>query len=234
MRKTKRLLCAALALLLCLPAVTALANPTFHVGGDPEKNRIAITIDDWWEPALIPEFLDAVAEYDCHLTLFPVGIILEPEDRELWQNVLDDGHELGNHSNTHKKLGDATRDTIIKQFQNMEKRLEKCLGYKHEMNTCRLPYGDGHRKGSGGAFARAIEAAGYAHVMYWTMDDNDSETILKKVKNGSVILLHANRHDLNTLREILPVIKERGFEMVTVSELFGLTKTGLIGEDTPE
>jgi len=46
--------------------------------------------------------------------------------------------------------------------------------------------------------------------------------MLKQVKNGDILLYHSNKKDVEGLRKAIPILLERGFELVTVSELLGL------------
>jgi len=222
----KKALCV-LMILAALSGHSAQAKPVFYLNGDRAVKSIAITIDDWKKPEQLAAFLDAANAYGCLLTLYPNGINLKPEDRALWQRAIDEGHEIGNHSNTHDAMGDMTRERILRQLQLMEKNLAECLGHDHEMNTMRLPYGDGRYKGSGSAFGAALEAAGYVNIIFWDIDETTSRKILRKVQNGSIILLHGTLHDLRVLKEILPKLQEAGYSMVTVSTLLGVDKQGV-------
>ena len=192
-----------------------------YTHGDREV-RIAITVDDWYEPELLPQFLDAAAEYGAKLTFYPIGMNIQVADGPLWQRAIDEGHEIGNHSNTHKNLEKASRDSIRAQLHNMEQRLEDALGHPYAVRTLRYPYGAGRMNSSKSAFAKAISEAGYADVVLWDVDYTKSRDILRKTKNGSIILLHGRKRDLRLLKEILPALRERGLEMVTVSDLLGL------------
>ncbi|MDD2428453.1 MAG: polysaccharide deacetylase family protein [Eubacteriales bacterium] len=225
----KRCFCGFLALMLLIGlAVPAWATEpyiTIYTHGDREHKRIAITVDDWYQPELLPDFLDASGKYDCKLTLYPLGVMLNIADRPLWQRVLDEGHEIGNHSNTHANLEDLNRDRIMRQLQNMENNLYEVLGFEYKINSVRYPYGAGRYKGLRSSFSQAVAEAGYIHVVLWDVDTTDSDRIMRKVENGSIILLHGRRRDLRVLKEILPQLKEQGYEMVTVSELLGLEKT---------
>ena len=55
-------------------------------------------------------------------------------------------------------------------------------------------------------------------------DDNDyiADVAIRKVKNGSILLFHARHADYMCLEAILPELGERGYEMVTISEMLGL------------
>ncbi len=224
----KRLLAAMLLAMLLigsLPAQAADPEITIYLNGDREQNRIAITIDDWYEPEMLPDFLDLAKEYDVKLTLYPIGINLKEADRDSWLRAIAEGHEIGNHSNTHTSFEDLSRDRVERQLKNMENNLEKALGQEYTVNTLRYPFGAGRHKGTRSSLAKAVADAGYIHVVLWDIDTTDPKKILRKVKNGSIILLHSNRKDLRTMKAILPTLKERGYEMVTISELLGLTKT---------
>lgn len=217
----------AVSLLLCLMVSGVFAQErekyiTQYTNGSRDEKRIAITIDDWYEPELLPEFLDIAAQYGCKLTLYPIGINLLEKDRDSWRRALSEGHELGNHSNTHRNLEEASRDSIIAQLNNMEDRLEKTLGFRHEMNTVRYPFGAGRYTGTRSAFAKAVNEAGYEHAVLWDIDSTDAKKIMKTTKNGSIILLHGRKRDLRALKTILSYFQEQGYEMVTVSELLGI------------
>lgn len=221
----RKLILLSLAFCLAISFVAAEERPSYitqYTNGDREQKRIAITIDDWYEPDMLEEFLDVAAAYDCKLTLYPIGINLLEKNRASWQRALDEGHELGNHTNTHKSLEDASRSTILAQLNNMEDRLEKALGYRHEMTTVRYPFGAGRHNGTKGAFAKAINDAGYEHVALWDVDSTDAKKIMKATQNGSIILLHGRKRDLRALKEILPEFQAQGYEMVTISELLGI------------
>ncbi|NLC32267.1 MAG: polysaccharide deacetylase family protein [Clostridiales bacterium] len=221
----RRLLAISLLCCLLVIHVHGEERPSYitqYTSGSRDDKRIAITIDDWFEPDLLDEFLDVAAEYDCKLTLYPIGINIFPRDKDNWQRALDEGHELGNHSNTHKNLDEASRSSILAQLNNMEDRLEKTLGYRHEMNTVRYPYGAGRYRGTKSSFAKAIHEAGYEHVALWDVDSTDAREILRKTQNGSIILLHGRKKDLLALKVILPKFQAQGYEMVTISDLLDI------------
>lgn len=198
---------------------------TIYKRAEINEKRIAITIDDWWHPEKLKMFLDLADEYDCKLTLYPVGVNLRKRDKDMWQRAIDEGHEIGNHTNTHVNLEKRSKESVYKQLTYMEKNLNKVLGYEYEIKTCRYPFGAGRNQSRKSLFAKTVREAGYMHVVLWDVDTTDPNKLLKSVKNGSIILLHGNGKDYNCLKKALPVLKERGYEMVTVSELLGLEKT---------
>ena len=68
----------------------------------------------------------------------------------------------------------------------------------------------------------AIEAEGYLHAVKWDVSQTDAEKALKKVRNGSILLYHANQKDLDCLETLIPALLEQGDACVTVSQLLGL------------
>lgn len=198
---------------------------SLYKNGSRDEKKIAITIDDWWRPEKLPAFLDLAAEYDCKLTLYPVGVNLHKKDREMWQRALDEGHEIGNHTNTHVDLKNRSKESITQQLTKMEKKLHEVLGHEYPINTVRYPFGSGRHYSRRSAFARTVREAGYMHVALWDVDTTDPNKLLKSIQNGSIVLLHGNPKDFRCLKKVLPQLQADGWEMVTVSELLGITKT---------
>jgi len=76
---------------------------------------------------------------------------------------------------------------------------------------------------------KIIEKAGYL-IISWTIDPQDwkpgrtpqevSQKILEEAKSKSIILLHVHSNPApQALSEIIPKLKERNFEFVTISDL---------------
>jgi len=217
MKKWLPLLLIMLIFMSCSPA---LAVVTVYHRGDTEKNQIAITVDDCYNIERMRLFLDLFAKEEIHVTFYPVGAAIKEENADLWQRILDEGHEIGNHTNDHSNLTKCDGKTIIFQLQHMEKKLNKALGYEYTIRTMRPPYGSF----SNAKTRNYISAAGYKHLVMWSVNQQDPKKALKSIKNGSICLFHANRLDLECLTELIPMLKEKGFEMVTISDLLGIAQ----------
>lgn len=232
-RLTLTLMTAVLLLLpLSVSAAQARQYSQFFGSGSREEARVAVTIDDWWEPGLIPDFLEVAAQYGVKLTLYPCGCNLHQEDQALWQSVLDAGHEIGSHGFSHQDFAERGSLLIAHDFEKFENALDKVLGYHYEFLTVRVPYGGGWRQGGSGHLGRSCHAAGFDYVIFWDMDNTkDLKKALETIQNGSIILLHANRHDLKFFSELMEGLKDRGYEYVTVTELLNIS-TRLIEDET--
>ena len=68
----------------------------------------------------------------------------------------------------------------------------------------------------------AVRKYGFEHIIHWDVSETKNlEKVLGDVQNGSILLFHSKKKDSNFLEKLIPELKVRGFEMVTVSELFG-------------
>ena len=224
----KRKLTALLliALLLCSVGATAETRSKWaHIYrfGDREQPRVAVTVDDWIHPdEWLMEFLAVAEQYKVKLTLYPSGYALKPEDREIWQAALDAGHEIGCHFFQHKRLTQRSQAAVKRDLEKYQKALDDTLVYHYEFLTVRPPFGAGMTSG-GSAQARWIHNVGFDHIVLWDMDNTSNlDKALKTIKNGSIILVHANHHDLVFLGKLLEALQERNYEYLTVSELLNI------------
>ena len=234
MRNLQRIL----ALLLCL---CALAGPVCASGeenpldsftlkhGSRESKKVAITVDDCYKTAT--EWIEADVElckqYGIHMTFFPLyktGCLF-PEYRELWQSVLDAGCEIGCHGYQHLHLGSFDYWTLVKRLGMWQEKLDETLGYHYETRWIRGPGGsiENGRKLSKDQVVSALKRYGYQHIVHWEVSETiDMEKALKKIQNGSIMLFHSKKKDTRFLERLIPELQDRGFEMVTLSELFDM------------
>jgi len=65
----KRFLSLLLALMLLVPAAAQAERKwsKFYNHGSRDEARIAITIDDWWHPEMLPDFLPIFRRQVCFL-----------------------------------------------------------------------------------------------------------------------------------------------------------------------
>lgn len=224
MKKARRRFGAILLALFLIPPMIAGARPKVYLNGDRDVPKIAITMDDCWKLAYVEKMLDLCATYNFHMTFFPVGCVIEEEERDIWLRMLSEGHEIGNHTQNHRKLSKLKASQIYAELTNMQKSLNRALGFEYDITLMRPPYGSiGGSAGS--STSKFIEKYGYPYIVKWSVSQIDPEKMLKKVKNGDILLYHSNKKDLDGLAKAIPILLERGFELVTVSELLGLEQS---------
>lgn len=215
-----------LALLLCLLLLPAWAmaleraDVKIYFHGDEESSQIAITMDDCWRIKYVEAALDLCKEYGVHMTFFPCGRAIKPEDAAIWQRVIDEGHAIGNHTYSHKDLRkiSADRYQLNKQFTRAQAALDAVLREPYQMTLLRPPYGDVGEYNINW-LRDAMLNAGLHTIVKWNVSSTDPAFALKSTKNGSILLYHAQEKDVTCLQTLIPQLLEAGFEPVTLTEL---------------
>ena len=207
-------------------SATATATKVIRCGSRSSK-MVAITIDDGWSPRLVAEALLILRELDIKCTLFPTGAVLA-RSPELWRQALADGHELGNHTYTHRPLSSLTDEMIKWEIRMWEKQTSQ------QTIWFRPPKMSGFDNSTSiSKFSPIIRELGYTTVL-WTIDTYygiykekglgvDAATVTDyvaaKVRPGDIILLHFIPPDIAALRGIIRGIRAKGLEPVTLTAL---------------
>jgi len=186
-----------------------------------QKKVVALTIDDGPDEITTPQILDILEAYQAHATFFLISERVHGNET-LIQRIVAEGHEIGNHMTK----DEASINYSIEKF-------EKELAVADEVLS---EFGDLHwmRPGSGWyneAMLDVIEEYDYQCAL-GTVYPYDpqvgsawfaSSYVLWKVKPGDIIVLHdyqaRGKRTAKALETILPVLIQRGFEVVTLSEL---------------
>ena len=83
-------------------------------------------------------------EFGIKRTFYPIGMNIEPEDAAVWQRMVNEGHEIGCHTQTHKSLpilkDEPTK--LFNQFNYQFNRVTKAVGYEVPIKTLRPPFGN--------------------------------------------------------------------------------------------
>ena len=227
MRKHLRALALLIAFLLACPTATLAEGSAFtYRHGSLDEPRIAITVDDCFSITQLVKILDLCDQYQIKITVFPMGKKLKAEDRAVWQRVIDSGHELGSHTTNHRNLTNLTGYQIRAEMNGMQQRLNAALGYEYPLTLMRPPYGQVGEAGGSSHAGRELYKLGYHALILWNVSNVNPKVALKQTKNGSILLFHTNAKDYNCLVTLIPALIEKGFELVTVSELLHLDKNG--------
>ena len=214
----------AVFLLLMVP-IKAYALPLVvysHASG-AEKPCVALTFDDGPHPRYTAQILEILSEYGVKATFFTVG-----ENAELYpglvKQALDEGHEVANHTYSHfrseKQKSEIFREDVLSCSRTLEKITGKApLYFRPPEGVC-------------GDEVKSICKENGLTIVLWSIDTRDwahtpidvmVENVRTNVRDGSIILMHdfigKNSPTPDALRRIIPMLKELGYEMVTVSQL---------------
>lgn len=190
-----------------------------------EAKTVALTIDDGPSAytAAIGDLLDA---HGANATFFLIGAQLAGHERVL-ERLVRAGNELGNHA-MHDEPSRALADaTLVEQIHSVEEMVAAV--YARAGVAARAPRY--FRPGSGFFSKRmrhTVARLGYrlvlgsiyphdAQIAYWRVNVNH---ILSMLQPGGIIICHDRRSwTLAMLKELLPKIRERGYRIVTVTQL---------------
>lgn len=205
------------------PTSTHVSKPTDGI------KRIAFTFDDGPYYKITPKIADEFAKYGGKCTFFVVG------DRISWNDdvlsyVKNLGNEVGIHGYTHKLYFNKCSES------DYQKELSKtAAAIIKEIETAPVLL-----RPPGGSITKSrVQECPYS-VILWNIDSLDWEykstkksvkqknidtivdRVMSKATNGDIVLMHdLYSNTLEAIKIILPLLKEQGYEFVTVSELLG-------------
>ncbi len=173
---------------------------TWHFTG--KDNELFLTFDDGPTPEVTPWVLSILKEYNAKATFFCVGKNVE-EYPDLYQQILNDGHSVGNHSYSHLK-GWRTSN---KGYVDSAKKAGQII----QSNLFRPPYGQIRPK-------QISVLKQYFKIIMWDVMSKDyskkvdEETCLNNVldyaESGSIIVFHDTLKAEKNLRYALPKVLE--------------------------
>ena len=184
---------------------------------------IALTIDDGPDSVTTPLILAELARHQARATFFLISGRVEGREW-LVRAMVSAGHEIGNHLPRDEPSIGLTSD----QF-------EEALLEAHEVLARYGPIA-WVRPGSGWysqSMIDAIHRRGYRCAMgsVYPFDAHLPSVrfvagyILRNARPGAVVILHdggsRGRRTARVLREVLPELQRRGYQVVTLSELVG-------------
>ena len=177
---------------------------------DRHERAVYLTFDDGPIPEATPFILDVLKEHGVKATFFMVGDNVRKYP-DLYQRVLDEGHQVGNH--THNHISGLRRS-----LREYSYNVEKANAYI-KSNLFRPPHG----------WMRipqyALLRRKYKVVMWdlvtrdyskWMTAENVISNVKRYARNGSIITFHDSVKSIDKLRTALPEsikwLKEQGYE----------------------
>ena len=87
---------------------------------------VAITFDDGPNSTFTPQILDVLYKNDVAATFFICGKNISTNEK-LLNEIVNSGHELGNHTFTHPDLTTLTHQEILNEFKDTQSKLSELL-----------------------------------------------------------------------------------------------------------
>jgi peptidoglycan/xylan/chitin deacetylase (PgdA/CDA1 family) len=184
---------------------------------DPGRPMVALTFDDGPFAPVGNQIMDCLAQYGGKATFYVVGNRCASYAAEM-QRMAAEGHEIGNHTYEHKYLHKLSAEQIQYQVNKGSEAIQASCGVIPA--TVRLP---------GGNKNATVLANVHQPIIMWSIDTLDWKTkntqstvdkVLGSVRDGDIVLMHELYAQTgNAAVQIIPALVERGFQLVTVSEL---------------
>lgn len=197
--------------------------------GPADRPAVALTFDDGPSEST-PRLLELLDRFQARATFFQCGAHARRLPR-ISRAVIEAGHEIGNHGDSHARLWLRSPAFVLEELGGAQAAIAEACGAAPRL--FRAPYGVrwfGLRE--------AQRRLGLLGVM-WTAIGCDwklpaeavTRRLLGGVANGAILCLHDGRGParnpdigatLEAVRRLAPELQQRGFALVTVSELLRL------------
>lgn len=208
---------------------------------------IALTFDDGPDPVWTPKILDVLKREHVPATFFIIGDNALT-NRGLLRRLIDEGHEVGNHTYTHPNLGMATEGETELELNATQRLFQAFTG--RSLRLFRAPYfGDAEPTTADEIVpAYTAQQLGYLSVGLH-VDPGDwkrpgADEIVKQTveqveasnadRSGQIVLLHDAGGDRSqtvaALPQIIETLRAKGYRFVPVSTLAGLTRDQVMPE----
>ncbi|MUU79268.1 polysaccharide deacetylase family protein [Winogradskyella endarachnes] len=194
--------------------------PNFIWNIDTNNKEIFLTFDDGPTPEITNWVLNTLKQYNAKATFFCIGNNIEKHP-EIFNNIITDGHSIGNHTYNHLKGWKHKNKAYLKDIIKTKTLIDALTKDKqqHGLHIFRPPYGKLKPKQS-----KLTQALGYKIIMWDVLSfDWDSsvteelclENVISSTKEGSIIVFHdsikASRNLKYTLPKVLEYYTEKGF-----------------------
>ena len=192
--------------------------PIYRVKRDVKV--VSISFDAAWGNEYTTSLLDTLKKNEVKATFFLVGMWVDKYPESV-KEIYSQGHDIGNHSDTHPHLPKKNRETIRNQIENCNNKIEKITGKRPVL--FRPPYGDYDNK-----LIEELQNLNM-YTIQWDIDtldwkdkkcDEMCEIIRKKLAPGSIILMHNGaKYTAESLDTIIKTIKNAGYNIVSISDI---------------
>ncbi|MEN8907838.1 MAG: polysaccharide deacetylase family protein [Clostridiales bacterium] len=218
--------------------ITTLPVTTSQVTSSPltpnTDKLCALTFDDGPDTQLTALVLDKLDKHNVNATFFMIGQKINTSTSSIVQRVVNSGNEIGNHSWGYSSMNNMSTDEIKTSINNTTNAIQTYSGTTPKffrppnLSTSSLMYS-------------SIDLPFVSGIIAYDWDQSTTakqraDAIINSIRDGAIILLHDVQplpHPTpEALDIIIPDLKSKGYEFVTLSELF--TRKGITPSTTTE
>lgn len=186
------------------------------------KPQISLTFDTGCGPDNTSELLKILKSHQIPAAFFITGEWASRHP-DLLQQIAAEGHDLGNHSDTHKNMSSLSAEICHQELMNLHSRVKSLTDI--DMNLFRPPYDIYSNQ-----LLATVKKNGYQTIL-WSCDSMDwksysADSIIHtlcshpQLANGAIIRLHTDApHTVSALDRLITSLQEKGYEIVPLSQL---------------
>lgn len=186
-----------------------------------ENKLIALTFDDGPNTTTTLEVLEKLEKYGVKATFFLIGQQITEETIPVIKKEISLGCEIENHSFTHSFMDKLDSEKIKEEIRITSEKIAEVTGRMPEF--FRPPYISVNEVMYEVIDMPFICGQGSEDWIPETTAQYRADKVLELSVDGAIILMHdllGNANTVEALDTIIPELHKRGFEFVTVSELF--------------
>ena len=192
-----------------------------YCSADTTDKIIALSFDDGPHPEYTPQVLALLAKYEATATFFVIGKHIHGNE-SLLEQIITEGHSIGNHSYSHSFFIDFKNVQGFKNELNQTSDLVfNVIGKR--MTLFRPPYGVTTPN-----LAKAAKLLDY-RIIGWNIRSLDTtkdsvevitQRVQSQIKSGAIILLHDTSHKtIQVLERTLNFAQQQGYKMVGIDNM---------------
>ena len=202
--------------------ITYLAEHEVHYG-DRQSAFLALTFDCENETGATRRILETLRNENTHATFFLTGryAYMWPE---VARQIVEDGHEIGNHSFFHPLFTSVSAVTATMEITYTEAAIARAVGSEVPIRFFRFPYA-----GRDNATRMHVASMGYQSA-FWNLDPRGWEPgktpedvvayMRRTAHSGGIVIMHCHSwNDANALPGIIQAIREKGLVPGTLSDV---------------
>jgi peptidoglycan/xylan/chitin deacetylase (PgdA/CDA1 family) len=190
--------------------------------GSRKVAKVALTFHGAGAPDYSDELLKLFKKTSTKMSVFAVGTWLTA-DPSIAQRIIDEGHDLGNHTMTHTQMKTISAAKVATEIGGCAAELKKLIG---NHGAWFRPSGT---QFSTPTIRKAAVKYGYGQCISYEVDSEDFKdpskakvisNVMNNVQNGSIISMHfGHKVTLQAMPELLDALHKRGLTPVTLTEL---------------
>ncbi|NMB41308.1 MAG: polysaccharide deacetylase family protein [Firmicutes bacterium] len=203
------------------PDVTVEDYPSAIIAqGNPEKKQVSFMINVAWGTEHVLPMLEILSAERCYATFFLVGKWAK-QNVNLVDEINVRGNLLGNHGHT-----DSVVYTELSK-EEIENGLKEVNDIVYAV-TGKIPVYFTPHKGEYNDLVLEVASRQGIRTVLWSLDTVDWDNpgvekmkakIIDNLHGGAIILMHPTAETVTFIKDIIPIIKNKGYNIVTINEL---------------